>query len=267
MIFEDEDILILNKPTGISVMGRPEEPDLVTLARDAGENLKPAHRIDKATSGAILLAKSATAHAGLARQFARRTVEKSYLTITRSHGLPPYGLIDLPLSIGRKDRVRIAAQRSSIMKNETGDHWYIKRSDILTDGRTYPSKTTFATVWAGEDKSFLVVQPFTGRRHQIRVHLAWIGHPILGDPLFEKASHSGSKRTYLHAWRIEFDAVWSDGQHMEFEAQPGQDFWIPFGGRVTPVSLLARARQLNQELQRKFHSPATSGEGPYGRGS
>lgn len=262
VIFEDEDLLVLNKPAGLSVMGSPEEPDLVTLAREAGEDLKPAHRIDKVTTGAILLAKSAAAHAGLARQFAQRSLDKSYLAITGSYGLPPQGLIELPLTVGRKNRVRVAAQRRSIVRNERGDHWYVEPSDVSTKAKSYPSVTTFATVWADEDKSLLVVRPMTGRRHQIRVHLAWIGYPILGDPLFEKAAHGGSELSYLHAWRIAFDPVWSGGRRVELEAQPGQDFWTPLRGRVPPVSLLDRARRLEEELQRRFHSPATSGDGP-----
>ena len=262
MIFEDEDLLVLNKPAALSVMGSPEEPDLVTLALEASEDLKPTHRIDKVTTGAILLAKSAAAHASLARQFAHRSIDKSYLAITRSNGLPPQGLIELPLTVGRKNRVRIAAQRSDIVRNERGDHWYVAPSDVSTKAKRYPSVTTFATIWADADKSLLVVQLMTGRRHQIRVHLAWIGYPILGDPLFEKAAHGGLEQTYLHAWRIAFDPVWSGGRRVELEAQPGQDFWAPLRGGGPPASLLDRARRLEVELQRRFHSPATSGDNP-----
>ena len=67
----------------------------------------------------------------------------------------------------------------------------------------------------------------TGRRHQIRVHLAWIGHPIEGDPLFAKAA---AGRTLLHSWRLGFDAAWAGGQRIQVEAPPGTDFWAALPG-------------------------------------
>ena len=86
--FEDEAVLVLNKPAGISVTGERHETDLVRLARDAGEELFPVHRIDKVTSGAVLLAKELPWHGGLTRQFSKQTVAKAYLAITSAGGLP-----------------------------------------------------------------------------------------------------------------------------------------------------------------------------------
>jgi tRNA pseudouridine32 synthase / 23S rRNA pseudouridine746 synthase len=77
-LLEDEAVLALNKPAGLPLVGGRHEPDLVTLARDAGERLLPVHRLDKVTSGAVLLAKQPRAHADLAHQFSRRTVGKAY---------------------------------------------------------------------------------------------------------------------------------------------------------------------------------------------
>ena len=74
--------------------------------------------------------------------------------------------------------------------------------------RTYPSVTAFATVWQDGRHALLAVRPVTGRRHQIRVHLAWIGHPVEGDPLF---GATGAPRTLLHSWRLAFDAAWRGG--------------------------------------------------------
>jgi hypothetical protein len=147
VLLEDEAVLVLDKPAGISVVGERHETDLVGLARDAGERLLPVHRIDKVTSGVVLLAKEPRIHADLTRQLARRTVDKVYLVVTRSGGLPAHGTIELPLSVGRKNRVRVAAQRSSIVADEARHRWSVPPSEVFTHSRTYPSLTDFASAW------------------------------------------------------------------------------------------------------------------------
>src|SRR5205807_5497078 len=122
------------------------EVDLVALAREGGERLMPAHRIDRVTSGAVLLARTAGAHADLARQFRARAVEKAYLAITRPGGLPERGSIDLPLGPGRKGRVRVAAPRASIRLDETAGRWSVAPSDVFA-GPSYPSRTAFTRLW------------------------------------------------------------------------------------------------------------------------
>ena len=184
VVFEDEAVLVLNKPAGISVMGERHETDLVRMAAAAGEELFPVHRIDKVTSGAVLFAKQLRWHGPLTRQFAARTVGKTYLAITAPGGLPAHGVIDLPLSTGRKSRVRVAAPRASIVADADRGTWSVPESEVFGHVRTYPSVTAFATVWQDGRHALLAVRPVTGRRHQIRVHLAWIGHPVEGDPLF-----------------------------------------------------------------------------------
>lgn len=225
VVVEDDFILVLNKPSGISVAGAHQEADIVRLAQDSGETLYPVHRIDKVTSGIVVLAKDIDTHGQLTRQFNKRTVEKTYLAITRSTGLPQQGVIDLPLSVGRKNRVRVAAPRERIV-NDNG-RWTISPTDLLAT-KNYPSVTEFATLWSGDEHSVLVVKPITGRRHQIRVHLAWIGYPIVGDPLFEKGTLSG--RTYLHAWKLNIDTPWRTKQRLQLVADPGSDFWEPIKG-------------------------------------
>nr|AYF60911.1 ribosomal large subunit pseudouridine synthase A [uncultured Frankia sp.] len=106
-IYEDDAVLALDKPVGISVMGERHDTDLVRLAADAGEELFPVHRIDKVTSGVVLFARELRFHGDLTRQFQRRTVDKRYLALTRTRSLPTTGTIDLPLSVGRKSRVRV----------------------------------------------------------------------------------------------------------------------------------------------------------------
>lgn len=236
---EDDAALVLNKPAGISVMGERHETDLVRMAQECGEQLFPAHRIDKVTSGAILFAKQLRFHGDLTRQFTLRSVDKVYLALVHSHGLPERGTIELPLSEGRKNRVRVAAPRSSIACSvvaagspDSAGHWSVAPSDVFTDVRTYPSTTIFFRIWEDAQHSLLAVRPITGRRHQIRVHLAWIGHSITGDPLFDKESAANGARTSLHSWRLGFDAAWSGGTRVDVEAAPGDDFWGAAGARL-----------------------------------
>jgi tRNA pseudouridine32 synthase/23S rRNA pseudouridine746 synthase/23S rRNA pseudouridine1911/1915/1917 synthase len=223
---ETDTLLVLDKPAGWSVMGERHDTDLVRLAADAGVELWPAHRIDKVTSGLVLFAKTLAAHGGLTRQFAARTVDKTYLALTTGTGLPAHGTIELPLSVGRKNRVRIAAPREAIVRAD--DSWTVPDAAVLP-GDTYPSTTAFDRLWEGADRTLLAVHPTTGRRHQIRVHLAWIGHALVGDPLFDKHA---STRTGLHAWRLAFDGP--DGTRHEVEAPPGDDFRALAPGAPVP---------------------------------
>ncbi|RMI29743.1 RNA pseudouridine synthase [Nocardia stercoris] len=236
LVDEDAAVLALNKPAGISVTGERHDTDLVELAAAAGERLYPVHRIDKATSGLVLLAKDLTAHGTLTRQFAKRTATKTYLAITTATGLPDRGTIELPLSVGRKNRVRIAAPRERITR--TGDTWSVAEADILA-GKNYPSRTEFEVLLHGDAGTVLAVRPITGRRHQIRVHLAWIGFPIAGDPLFDRSG--AFPRTHLHSWRLGLDAPWRSRERLDLEATPGADFWALAGTPVTadPEALLA----------------------------
>ena len=241
VVFEDEAVLVLNKPAGISVMGERHETDLVRMAAAAGEELFPVHRIDKATSGAVLFAKELRWHGPLTSQFAARTVGKTYLAITGPGGLPARGVIDLPLSAGRKGRARVAAPRASITTDATGSRWSVPGDAVFGHVRTYPSLTTFTTLWQDAGHALLAVHPVTGRRHQIRVHLAWIGHPVEADPLF---CPPGAARTLLHSWRLAFDAAWLAGSRLRVEAVPGDDFWAPVRDRLpgqVPAALLAAA--------------------------
>ena len=180
VLFEDDAALVLNKPAGLAVMGERHDTDLVRLAEEAGEKLYPAHRIDKVTSGALLLAKELSLHGDLTRQFSQRTVDKVYLAITATTGLPARGTIELPLSVGRKNRVRVAANRAAIAFDPARSRWSVPPDEQFQEVRTYPSTTTFVTVAGDEGHTLLAVSPVTGRRHQIRVHLAWIGHPYRG---------------------------------------------------------------------------------------
>ena len=220
VLHRDAALLALDKPAGWSVTGERHDTDLVRLAADAGETLWPAHRIDKVTSGVVLFARDLAHHGDLTRQFAARTVDKTYLALTATRGLPARGTIELPLSVGRKNRVRIAAPREAIERTATadGDLWSVPDTAVLDGVSTYPSTTTFTRLAEDAGRTLLAVAPRTGRRHQIRVHLAWIGHALLGDPLFDRAA---TTRTGLHAWRLGVDAP--GGERLRLEAPPPED--------------------------------------------
>ncbi|RJO78833.1 RNA pseudouridine synthase [Nocardia panacis] len=238
LLVEDAAILALNKPAGIAVTGERHDTDIVELAAAAGETLYPVHRIDKVTSGLVLLAKELPAHGQLTRQFNKQTAAKGYLAVVESTGLPDRGVIDLPLRVGRKNRVRIAAPRESIRVE--GGRWFVAAADLL-DGKNYPSVTEFTTVLRTDTRTVLALRPITGRRHQIRVHLAWIGHPILGDPLFDRSAVH--PRTHLHSWRLGLDASWRTPPELRLEAVPGADFWSPVGiDSAESTAILDRAR-------------------------
>jgi tRNA pseudouridine32 synthase/23S rRNA pseudouridine746 synthase/23S rRNA pseudouridine1911/1915/1917 synthase len=267
---ETDEYLVLDKPAGVSVTGERHDTDLVRIAKAAGEHLIPVHRIDKVTSGVVLLAKTQAAHGPLTRQFTVRTVRKSYLAITRSVGLPEAGTVDLPLSVGRKNRVRVAAPREDITRDEASAHWSVPPVSVRP--RSFPSFTSFTRLWQGTAHTALAVFPTTGRRHQIRVHLAWIGHPIAGDPLFpapedaaltdstlegdapteatppaatppaagEGVPSDGAVRTCLHAWRLSFDDL--AGQRVTVQAVPEPEFWAPVATELPPAERIALLR-------------------------
>jgi tRNA pseudouridine32 synthase/23S rRNA pseudouridine746 synthase len=246
VILEDDDVLVLNKPAGISVVGERHDTDLLRVAKDAGERLMPVHRIDKVTSGLVVLAKNTAAHSGLTRQFTKRGVEKSYLAITRSTGMPERGTVDLPLFTASSGRVRVGAERADIRFQEADRLWTAAGHEF-EHVRTFPSRTTLRRLWADDQHTVVIAHPVTGRRHQIRVHLAWIGHPIDGDPLFDRTAAARGARTALHAWRLSIDATWRDGARLTLTADPDDQFWVPLRastGNAPDTDPVARVRAL-----------------------
>jgi tRNA pseudouridine32 synthase/23S rRNA pseudouridine746 synthase/23S rRNA pseudouridine1911/1915/1917 synthase len=221
-VYEDSKLLVLNKPVGIAVMGDRHDPSLVDIASSAGEQLEWVHRIDKVTSGVVLLAKTHEAHGLLTRQFVKRTVEKRYLAWVTGEGVPLVGEIDLPLMQGRKGRVRVAGNRSDIRYCASSGRWMLDRSSVRNEKSTYDSLTKFELITSHRGASLLLVTPVTGRMHQIRVHLAWIGFPILGDALFSKVTNG---RTYLHSWIVAADCPWlTEDSRRQFIGDPGEQF-------------------------------------------
>ncbi|MFP4126288.1 MAG: RluA family pseudouridine synthase, partial [Alphaproteobacteria bacterium] len=169
-LYEDADVLVLNKPAGLAVQGGPKMPrhlDRLLPALDrGGERCRLVHRLDRDTAGLLLLGRGAGAAAHLSEQFRRGRVTKLYWALVRGRVREPHGMIDLALAkAGGPGRERVV-----------GDD----------DGK--PAKTLFRVVArAGKVATWLALRPVTGRTHQLRAHCAAIGHPILGDPRYPDA--------------------------------------------------------------------------------
>ena len=193
IVYEDEDLVVINKPAGLIVhpgAGRTRGTLVdALLARypdlRAGESERPGivHRLDRDTSGLLVIARTEQALRDLQRQFKSRRVQKTYLALV--HGRPPaaQGIIEAALGRDVRHRQRIA---------------------VMPGGR--PARTRYQVLAELGDYSLLSVWPETGRTHQIRVHLAWLGVPIVGDQVYGRRDpRLGLKRQFLHAWRLAFD--------------------------------------------------------------
>jgi len=228
VLWEDDAVLAVDKPYGLSVMGERHDTDLITMAADDGETLHWVNRIDKVTSGVGLLAKTKQPHAALTRQFAKRTVDKSYLAICRPGGFAERATVDLPLLTAGSGRVRVAAERGDIRFDEATSLWCVDE-DKLLPRKNYPSTTECRALWDDGDDVVVLARPVTGRRHQIRVHLAWIGHAIVGDPLFRPKSAPPAPRTHLHSLALSLDGP---GGRIDLRAEPDEGFWGPVADRL-----------------------------------
>lgn len=191
IVYEDGDVLVVNKPPGLVVHPAPghEEGTLVNallaydpeLARAGTERPGIVHRLDKGTSGLIIVARHPAALHYLQRAFAERKVEKVYLALVEGHLQPPQGLIDAP--VGRDPRNR-------------------KKMAVLAKGGR-PAQTAYRVLELLDEYTLIEVQPLTGRTHQIRVHLAALGHPVAGDRVYgRRRQHLELERPFLHAWQL-----------------------------------------------------------------
>ena len=183
----DAHLIVIDKPSGLlSVPGRGPEKADCAVARVAAEypGALTVHRLDMATSGLLVLARSKEMQAALSGLFERGEVEKAYIADVWGMPEPAAGGIDLPLITDWPNRPR-----------QKVDHEIGK-----------PSRTLYETVGSGAHGARLQLTPLTGRSHQLRVHLAEIGHPILGDDLYaHEAARAAASRLHLHASRIAFD--------------------------------------------------------------
>jgi len=195
VLYEDELVIALNKPHGLAVQGGTKTTKhvdrLLTTWGEGLERPRLVHRLDRDTTGVLLLGKGPEAAKRLAGAFARRQAKKTYWAIVAGNPKPASGQIDLPLK-----------------KSGINDFEMMRPADPKEHGAE-PAETAYATVSrAGHRAAWLALRPFTGRTHQLRAHMSAIGCPILGDPKYgDEASTdvSGPLKLQLHARRIELD--------------------------------------------------------------
>lgn len=228
ILHEDEHLAVVDKPAGLVVhpaAGNRTGTLVHALLHHLGElsgiggKLRPGivHRLDKDTSGLMLVAKSDAAHAGLASAIAARDVKREYLALVWGELVEEKGCVDAPLGRDPQERKRIA---------------------VLPE-KGKPARTHYSRIDSFRGFDYIRLELETGRTHQIRVHMAHLGHPVFGDPLYggRRARLRSRKREEqlldrelleimprqaLHAWRLGFIHPVT-GEAMRFEAQPPED--------------------------------------------
>jgi 23S rRNA pseudouridine1911/1915/1917 synthase len=203
IVFEDEYLLVLDKPVGLVVhpaAGNLDGTLVNALLHHCGGSLsgiggvaRPGivHRIDKDTSGLLVVAKTDVAHEGLAKQFAAHSIDRRYLAIVNGAPNAAKGTVDAPLARSATNRKKIAIVEGNRGKRAV-THW--RRLNVLTDA------------------ALLECSLETGRTHQVRVHMASIGHPLIGDPVYGRSEKTHGKilkelrfhRQALHAAELGF---------------------------------------------------------------
>ncbi|MGI6317162.1 MAG: RluA family pseudouridine synthase [Firmicutes bacterium] len=223
IIYEDNDLLVVNKPKGMVVHPAPghHRGTLVNALLShcdvlfaLGDRIRPGivHRLDKDTSGLLVVAKNEPSFRVLSAQIKAREMKREYYAIV--HRLPPVdeGTIDLPLGRDPNNRKKIA-----VRKNGTGRR-------AVTHFKVLDKKGPFY---------LLSLRLETGRTHQIRVHLSYIGSPVVGDPLYgPKRSPYNKYGQFLHARTLGFKHP-RNKEYMEFTAEPGKEFsdLLKYGGK------------------------------------
>ena len=178
VIFEDKDLLVIDKPSGITAHPAPGEND--TTVAEVFEKAAIVHRLDKGTSGVMILAKNPKAAESLKGQFQARKVTKKYLALVHGKLQPEEGVIDMPLSRSLMQRNKIAP---------------------ADEGRD--AKTLYKVMKYYPHFTLVEANPKTGRTHQIRVHFSAIGFPLFGDARYGKSTDE-TDRMFLHAAELSF---------------------------------------------------------------
>jgi len=195
VIYEDNDIIVINKPKGMVVHPANGNPDgtlvnaVMNKCKDSlsgiGGEIRPGivHRLDKDTSGAIIVAKNDKAHIALSEQLKNHEVKKTYLALVRGIIKENEATINMPIARSKKDR---------------------KKMDVDKDGKE--AITHFKVLGRYKNKyTLLQINLETGRTHQIRVHLSHIGYPIIGDEVYSNGKNEWNvSGQCLHAWKLEF---------------------------------------------------------------
>ncbi len=205
ILYEDDDVIVVNKPSGLLTHakgGLSDEPTVAEIIRPktsfATDTDRPGivHRLDRDTSGLLIIAKNPESAAHLQRQFAERTAKKTYVAIT--DGKPKLNAAKIDLPIGRSPSAP---------------------STFRIDPNGKPAQTTYHVLAENDAQSLVELKPTTGRTHQLRVHLAHLNAPILGDRVYGKSSDC---RMMLHAQKLEITLP--SGERKVFEAVVPDEF-------------------------------------------
>ena len=205
ILYEDDDVIVVNKPSGLLTHakgGLSDEPTVAEIIRPktsfATDTDRPGivHRLDRDTSGLLIIAKNPESAAHLQRQFAERTAKKTYIAIT--DGKPKLNAAKIDLPIGRNPSAP---------------------STFRIDPNGKPAQTTYHVLTENDTQSLVELKPTTGRTHQLRVHLAHLNAPILGDRVYGKSSDC---RMMLHAQKLEITLP--SGERKVFEAAIPDEF-------------------------------------------
>ena len=205
ILYEDDDVIVVNKPSGLLTHakgGLSDEPTVAEIIRPktsfATDTDRPGivHRLDRDTSGLLIIAKNPESAAHLQRQFAERTAKKTYVAIT--DGKPKLNAAKIDLPIGRNPSAP---------------------STFRIDPNGKPAQTTYHVLTENDTQSLVELKPTTGRTHQLRVHLAHLNTPILGDRVYGKSSDC---RMMLHAQKLEITLP--SGERKVFEAAIPDEF-------------------------------------------
>ncbi len=202
-LYADDDLLVVNKPANLPTLVdgyHPEAPYLLSLLKAEYGELWVVHRLDRQTSGVIVFARSAAAHRALNIQFEKRQTEKVYHVLAQGAPAWESKTVNLPL-LADGDR---------------------RHRSVVDAVRGKPSATELRLLERYADYALIEAIPRTGRTHQIRAHLAALGHPIVGDQLYGGKALEGLKRLGLHASRIKFHHP-ATGDEVEFHAPTPDD--------------------------------------------
>lgn len=217
ILYEDSNILAINKPPGMVVHPAPGHsvgtlvnavlgycPDLEGVGGERRPGI--VHRLDRDTSGVILVAKNDHALRDLQQQFKRRTVQKRYTALVDGHIQPPQALVDAPIGRDPRHRQRMAVIRPG------------------SSARSRKARTYYRLERMYEDHSLVTAEPQTGRTHQIRVHLAFVGYPIVGDTVYGRRKPSVPVTHHcLHAASLTFRRP-GDDTELAVEAPLPEEF-------------------------------------------
>jgi len=182
IIYEDSELLVIDKPAGIAVHPANGIPSGETILEQLEKRgLKPfiVHRLDKDTSGVLIVAKTAFAKNFLQKQFKERRVKKTYIALVAGRPSHVEAILTYPIARHPKNPLKRAVRASG-----------------------KPAETHYKTLKKFTNSTLLEVKPTTGRTHQIRVHMAYMGHPIVGDALYGK-NDATLNRQFLHATKLE----------------------------------------------------------------